>query len=244
MRSSVPIANLATDSFEECRHVPFQFTLLSRQSAGKPVELRHRRSFRRSPQCRHPQRHANAAAGGPAHRAGDRQFELPDRAEARQSRQRRAIDGAASELGRLRSHPGDRPDAQRHGQGRAGLHRQGRRARPRHRRHDLLCRSRRAGRGRELSASGRCKNLVAVRSRRQFAAAGRPDGHAGLHPKPDAHRRARRLPQQSVPARSTTPGGALPSSMRRTARSSVTRPRRAWKRRMATATTARIRPRS
>ena len=41
--------------------------------------------------------------------------------------------------------------------------------------------------------------------------------------------------------RSAMPDGALPSSTRRTARSSVTRPRRAWKRRTATATTARIR---
>ena len=43
---------------------------------------------------------------------------------------------------------------------------------------------------------------------------------------------------------STTPAAAWPSSTRRTARSSVTRPRRAWKRWTATATTARIRRRS
>ena len=124
------------------------------------------------------------------------------------------------------------------------FYRQGRRARPRHRRHGLLCRSRRAGRGRELSASGRCKNLVAVRSRRQFAATGRPDGHAGTR------FQAGCASSCSTPAatirsrRSTTPDGAWPSSMRRTARSSAIRPHRAWKRRTATATTARIRPRS
>ena len=84
--------------------------------------------------------------------------------------------------------------------------------------------------GRELSASGRCENLVAVRSRRQLAATGRPDGDAG-------HRsQAGCASSCSTPAatirsrRSTTPGGAWPSSMRRTARSSATRPRRAWKR--------------
>ena len=53
--------------------------------------------------------------------------------------------------------------------------------------------------GENYLLAGRCKDLRAVRSRRQFAAAGRPDGHAGIDPEPDAHRRARRLPQQSVP---------------------------------------------
>ena len=87
----------------------------------------------------------------------------------------------------------------------AGLYRQGRRARPRTPSPlDLLCRSRRADRGRELSASGRCaKSRRRTISTCNSHAAGRPDGHAGLHSKPDAHRRARRLPQQSVSRRST-----------------------------------------
>ena len=66
-------------------------------------------------------------------------------------------------------------------------------------------------------------------------------GDAGIDPEPDAHRHARLLPQQSVPRASTTPDAALPSSTRRTARSSAIRPRRARKRSTATAATARTR---
>ena len=65
--------------------------------------------------------------------------------------------------------------------------------------HDLLRRPRRAAGGRELFAPGRCEDLFAGRSRRQLAAAGRRDGHAGIHSEPDAHRRARCLPEPSVP---------------------------------------------
>ena len=61
-----------------------------------------------------------------------------------------------------------------------------------------------AGHGVQLAGEnyllpGRCQDLFAVRSRRQLAAAGRRDGDAGIDPEPDAHRRARRLPQQSIP---------------------------------------------
>ena len=185
--------------FQGARHVPFQVTHM-RRPAGRPVGLRCcRGGLRRSPELRYPQRHAGAAAGRPAGRAGDRQFELPDRAKARQSRQRRAIGGAAPELGGLRGDAGDRPVAQRDGPGGAGFLRQDRRPRPRRGGDDLLRRPRRAARRRELSAPGRCEDFFAVRSRRQLAAAGRRDGHAGIDPEPDAHRRARRLPQQPVP---------------------------------------------
>ena len=83
----------------------------------------------------------------------DRQFELPERAAARQPRQRRAIDGAAAEFGRLRGDRRDRPDAERHDQGRAGFFRQGFLSRSQHGGDGLLRRPRRAARRRELSAS-------------------------------------------------------------------------------------------
>ena len=72
----------------------------------------------------------------------------------------------------------------------------------------LLRRPRRAARRRELPRPGRRQDFHACRARRQLGAPRRRDGDAGDDPEPDAHRRARRLPQQSVPRRQRCRAGS------------------------------------
>ena len=214
-------------------------------SAGL-LELRPRPCLRANADRRarpHPGPGPGAARTRTARGAGDRQLELPERGAPRQSRQRRAIGGGVSELGRLRRDRRDRPDPERHDQGRAGLLRQDRRARTEHGGDDLLRRPRRAGRGRELPDPGRRQGRHALRPRQQFAAPGRPDGDAGTIPS-----RLRIVMLDSCrnnPFPNIDDGRPdLRSSTRRSARSSATRPRRARKRSTAATATARTRRRS